>query len=121
VVDQRFDSFEQFWPFYVRQHSQAATRRWHFIGTAGALLCIALTIMTFRWGMVLLAPLVFYGCAWYGHCFIEKNKPDTFGHPLWSIRADFRMFRLMLAGRMRRELNRLEEVKEEDVTIHIYE
>ncbi|WP_236692829.1 Mpo1-like protein [Aneurinibacillus tyrosinisolvens] len=26
--------YEEFWPFYVRQHSKAATRVWHFIGTS---------------------------------------------------------------------------------------
>ncbi|KAJ4979455.1 hypothetical protein NE237_010235 [Protea cynaroides] len=28
-----FRSFEEFWSFYVNQHSKQSTRRWHFAGT----------------------------------------------------------------------------------------
>ena len=41
-----------------------------------------------------------------GHFFFEKNKPATFTYPLWSLRGDFRMFRLMLLGRMGPEVER---------------
>jgi hypothetical protein len=57
-----------------------------------------------RWA--LLAPVVGYGSAWIGHFFFEKNKPATFTHPLWSLRGDFRMYWLMLIGRMGPEVER---------------
>ncbi|PTX64254.1 hypothetical protein C8P63_10336 [Melghirimyces profundicolus] len=103
-----FKNYEEFWPFYVSQHSKAATRRWHFVGTSMVWVCLLLAV-TIRWWFILLAPVIAYGLAWYSHFFVEGNKPATFGHPFWSLRADFRMFWLMLTGRMKEEIRRLEE------------
>ncbi|KAK9120396.1 hypothetical protein Syun_018013 [Stephania yunnanensis] len=48
-----------------------------------------------------------YGLAWYNHFFVEGNVPTTFGHPIWSLMCDFKMFGLMLTGRMDGEIKRL--------------
>jgi hypothetical protein len=39
-----------------------------------------------------------YGPAWFSHFRIERNKPASFGHPLWSARADFRLLRKYIDG-----------------------
>jgi hypothetical protein len=52
-----------------------------------------------RWRGVALMPVFSYGAAWASHFLIEKNKPATWGHPLWSFRGDMRMIRMMLSGR----------------------
>lgn len=100
-------SFEEFWPFYVSQHSRGATRSWHFGGTTLALVCVV--GVASGWSRLLLAGalVVGYGGAWIGHFFVEHNRPATFGHPLWSLRGDMRMYRLMLGGRMAAEVERL--------------
>jgi hypothetical protein len=98
-----FSTFEEFWPFYLTQHSKKSTRAWHFVGTAFVILCLIATVLIHP-AILLLAPVVGYGFAWYSHFFIEGNKPATFGHPLWSLRADFLMFWLILTGRLEQEL-----------------
>jgi hypothetical protein len=96
---QTFGSYEEFWPFYLSQHSKQSTRTWHFVGTSMVFVCLAASLLYQFW-ILLLAPLLAYGCAWYSHFMIEGNKPATFGHPFWSLRADFRMFRLILLGKI---------------------
>ena len=51
-------------------------------------------------------PFVGYGFAWYAHFFVEHNKPATFGHPFYSLAADYRMLFLMMAGRMEDEVRK---------------
>ena len=41
--------------------------------------------------------MVGYAFAWYAHFFVEGNKPATFGHPFYSLVADYRMLFLMFA------------------------
>ena len=101
----RLPSFEAFWPYYVAQHSQLSTRRWHFAGTTMVLGAFAATVLVSPWWFFA-APVLGYGPAWIGHFFFEKNRPATFTHPLWSLRGDFRMYGLMLTGRMRPEVER---------------
>lgn len=101
-----FSSYEEFWPHYVRQHAKKATRAWHAVGTSCVFLLLLAALLTGNWWWVLLIPVIAYGLAWYSHFFIEGNKPATFGHPVWSLRADFRMYFYILTGRMEREVQK---------------
>ena len=102
----RITSFEEFWPYYVREHSTAGCRALHFIGSALGIVCLATTFVTGNLWLILLGLVLGYGFAWIGHFFIEHNKPATFQYPLWSFRADWKMWFLMLTGRMRMEVER---------------
>lgn len=103
------ETFEEFWPFYVREHSNKLTRKLHFIGTTLALGCAAAALVTRRRWLLLAAPVVGYGPAWISHFFVEKNRPATFKHPLWSLRADFVMWMKMIDGTMDAEVDRVLE------------
>jgi hypothetical protein len=101
----RFQTYEEFWPYYVAQHSRPATRALHFAGTTFVLAALAAGVVVApKWA--LLAPVLGYGPAWIGHFFFEKNQPATFTYPWWSLRGDFRMYRLMFTGRMGPEVER---------------
>lgn len=105
-----FKNYEEFWPYYLSQHSKPSTRAWHFVGTSFVFIFILLAVIKSLW-FLLGAPLVAYGIAWFSHFFIEGNKPATFGHPVWSLRADFRMYRMILFGQLGKELNILSSHK----------
>ena len=96
----RYTSFEQFWPFYLHEHSDATNRRLHFAGTN---LVNAVIIAAFAQGkpmLLLLCPLFGYGFAWFGHFIVERNRPATFQYPLWSLRGDYKLYFLMLRGQL---------------------
>jgi hypothetical protein len=98
-------TYEEFWPYYVSQHAAASTRALHFAGTLTMLGTLAAAaLVDARW--LLAAPVAGYAPAWIGHFFFERNRPATFTYPLWSLRADLRMFLLMLTGRMGPEVER---------------
>lgn len=92
-------TFAEFWPYYVQEHSRPATRAWHWLATTLALLLLAAAVIFQYWWLVLAAPVCGYGLAWFSHFAIERNRPATFTHPLWSLRADFKMWYLLSTGR----------------------
>jgi hypothetical protein len=103
----RIQSFEEFWPYYLGEHRRAGTKALHFIGTTGALTLIILALLLQAWPLAVAALLCGYGFAWIGHFFVEKNRPATFQYPLWSFAADWKMWGMILTGRMTTELRRL--------------
>jgi len=98
-------TFADFWPYYVRAHSHALTRILHAAGSVLAVVMLGIAFALNRWFLIAV-PVVGYAFAWYGHFFVEHNKPATFGHPFYSLAADYRMLFLMMAGRMNDEVER---------------
>lgn len=99
-------SFDDFWDHYLREHRSGLNRALHLTGTAAALLLAAAGVVRRRPRLLLLAPLVGYGPAWIGHFLVERNRPASLHSPLLSLRADLRMLRLAVAGRLGDELRR---------------
>ncbi|MBL6455816.1 DUF962 domain-containing protein [Belnapia sp. T6] len=102
----RFRTFGEFWPFYLREHARPATRAIHVAGTWTAALTLLLGVASGAWWLTLLAPLIGYGCAWISHLFVERNRPATFSYPLWSLGGDLRLAWLAATGRLGPELRR---------------
>jgi hypothetical protein len=100
-------TFEEFWPYYVKQHQKKATRIVHFLGTTAAGACVIGGLVTKRRWLLALAPVVGYGPLFMSHFFIEKNKPATFDYPVWSLRGDLKMWWLMARFRMGAEVERI--------------
>lgn len=102
----KFESFADFWPYYLSEHAAPGTRRLHFLGTGVAIACLAAAAAAAEPWLLAVAAAGGYGPAWIAHFLIEKNRPATFRHPVWSLLGDLRMFGLACAGRLSAELRR---------------
>jgi len=94
-----FSTYGEFWPFYLGEHLHPVNRRLHFAGTSIALALIIVSVIVAEPVFLLAALFSGYGFAWFGHYFIEKNRPATFRYPMWSFVSDWRMWLLMLFRR----------------------
>lgn len=98
--------YSKFWPYYLREHSNANCRQLHYVGTTLALLSlIAAFVFMMPW-LIILALVAGYGPAWIAHFFIQKNRPATFTYPFWSLYSDFRMYYYWLNGKLPEELKK---------------
>jgi len=99
--DPGFRSFAEFYPFYLGEHRHPASRVLHYLGTWGAVICLAGAMISGNPWWLLGALLSGYSFAWVGHFAFEHNRPATFHHPLYSLAGDFRMWWELNLGRLK--------------------
>jgi hypothetical protein len=90
----KYNSFKQFYPFYLSEHLNPICRGLHFIGTFFVIGIIIISFFNIK--LLCFAPIFGYGFAWIGHFFFEKNHPATFTYPLYSFMGDWVMFKDIL-------------------------
>lgn len=98
---ERFQTFKEFYPFYLQEHANATCRRLHFAGSTLVLFILIIALLRGSYTMLWLMPLAGYGFAWVGHFFFEHNRPATFKYPMYSLMGDWVMYKDMWAGRIR--------------------
>jgi hypothetical protein len=106
MTDREPKSFAEFWPTYVLAHGKFSTQLIHVVGTLAAVAFAVYLIVTAQWLWLPLAPVIGYGPAFLSHFTIEGNRPLSFGNPVYSFAADFKMVGYFLNGRMRAEIER---------------
>ncbi|MBA6234234.1 DUF962 domain-containing protein [Colwellia sp. MB3u-28] len=97
----KYQSFAEFYPFYLSQHQNRTCRRLHFIGSSLILLLIFYCINYSHWQGLWFIPFIGYGFAWLGHFIFEKNKPATFTYPIYSLVGDWVMFTDILTRKIK--------------------
>ncbi|AUL73005.1 hypothetical protein ATS72_005010 [Pseudoalteromonas sp. 13-15] len=96
-----FNSFKAFYPYYLKEHRNVTCRRLHFIGSLLVLMVIITALLSQKYALLWLLPVIGYGFAWVGHFFFEKNRPATFKHPFYSLWGDWVMFKDILTGKIK--------------------
>ena len=104
MTTERITTYREFWPYYLREHAQPATRGIHFAGTALATASLVALIITRNAWLIPAVLIGGYGPAWAAHFFVEHNKPATFTYPLWSLISDYRLAGSWLIGQLSTEL-----------------
>jgi hypothetical protein len=97
-------TYREFWPRYLAAHNDPRSRGLHYLGTSLAAAAIAVAATERDWRWLVAAPIAGYSLAWLGHVKFEHNRPESFGHPVWSLISDFRMLGLFISGRLGDEL-----------------
>ena len=90
-MSKRFESFWEFYPFYLSQHQHQTCRALHYVGSSLVILTMIYALLSGQWWMLWLLPVIGYGFAWIGHFIFEKNRPATFEYLLYSFLADWVM------------------------------
>lgn len=75
-----FESFADFYPYYLAEHNGVRCRTTHYIGSALVLALLSYAISASNWQALWLAPVIGYGFTWTGHFFFEHSRPTTFRH-----------------------------------------
>ena len=99
-------SYRTFWPHYLQEHTAPSTRYVHIAGTLVAIALLIASLVLFNGWLVMAAIAAGYGPAFTTHYVIEKNRPLTLRHPLWSFAADIHMTFAWLMGRLTAELQK---------------
>jgi hypothetical protein len=104
--EKKYQSFEEFWPFYLSQHRSFICRNLHVVGTSLGVVFLIYVLWTAQYRLLILAPVIGYFFAWIGHFLFEKNRPATFIYPKWSFMGDLRMIKLFFSGKLKEELGK---------------
>jgi hypothetical protein len=99
-------TYAEFWRRYLVAHADPRTRFLHYLGTSLGVAALLVALIGRDWRWLVAAPIAGYALAWLGHFAFERNRPETFRHPAWSLASDFRMLFLFATGRLGAELRR---------------
>lgn len=99
--NQKFNTFTEFYPYYLAEHSNLTCRRLHVVGSTLVIAVLIAAVLSWNFYLLWLLPVIGYGFAWVGHFFFEKNKPATFKYPLYSLAGDWVMYWQVMTGKIK--------------------
>jgi hypothetical protein len=94
----------EFYPEYLKEHSDKRNRALHFIGTTLFFTLLAAAAITLTWWLVPLAIIIGYLLPGIGHKYLQHNESFRSTRPVLCVLSAFRLYIDMLTFRLRNKL-----------------
>lgn len=115
MMDNKITKYQDYWPEYLREHSQPSTRMMHYLQTTLGGMAILYFLFTQQWIALFITLAMIFTTAFFTHIIFEKNKPAAFEYPFWwSVLNDIRMLFHFLTGTLKPELEKAMLNKDEN-------
>ena len=101
MTNKRYQTFKEFYPYYLSEHKQPMTKILHISGSLTGLILFMYFIVNNFFSYTPISFLPGYGFAWIGHYVFEKNKPATFKYPIYSFIGDWVMLKDIFIGNVK--------------------
>ncbi len=101
VDPKSFQTFEEFYPFYLTEHSNLPCRLLHFIGSTLALAVALRADRHRRLGLAADWPVVRLWLCLDRPFHVRKNKPASFQPPALQLLGDWVMYRDIWLGKVK--------------------
>ena len=62
---ERFQTYAEFWPFYLGEHAKPSTRAVHYVGSIASVVVLIVALATRNWWL-LLSMCAWVVCGWLG-------------------------------------------------------
>jgi hypothetical protein len=98
-------SFEDFWPHYVRLHTKPETQWIHALATSTSIVLLSAAIARKSLFLAAISPFANHLIAQTSHRIFEANKSTPWKNQIWHTRAELRMLRLVVTGKMAAEVD----------------
>ena len=99
-------SFEDFWPHYVRLHTKPETQWIHAAATCTSIALLTAAVARKSLFLAAISPFANHLIAQSSHRIFEANKSTPWKNQIWHTRAELRMLRLVMSGKMAAEVLR---------------
>jgi len=99
-MEKKYQTFNDFYPYYLSEHRNPRCRIMHFVGSTIVLILVVAMFISRQWWLGWLLPLAGYGFAWAGHFIFEHNRPATFTYPAYSFAGDWVMYGQLIKGKI---------------------
>ncbi len=101
IVANRFNSFKDYYAYFLSRHKHKINRVIHFISTLLFCLSLPTALLFHAFNVISFTIILAFGCCFLGHVLFEKNNPLVLRYFLWSLIAVFVFSYEVLNGKER--------------------